>query len=163
MWKKIHVELKFLRYEFHHFIYLLLPLLHLVSVLLQPDLPLSVCSFFFGVADLKTKFSTQHLFFSNQIVFLYSSKLQIVFLFLCSYLDLQIVFFLCSSLYLVLVLVLWNLSSIWINCSTSAHRTWASRTRNASFLNGFKSVLTNKIVSKNYARWQISPHKDTNQ
>ena len=172
MWKKIHVELKFLRFEFHHFIYLLLPLLHLVSILLQPDLPPSVCSFFFGAADLKTRFSTQHLFFSNQIVFLYSSKLQIVFLFLCSYLDLQIVFFLCSSLYLALVL--WNSSSIWINCSTSAvwtwvfrawvcHRTWASRTRNASFLNGFKSVLTNKIVSKNYARWQISPHKDTNQ
>ena len=150
MWKKIHMELKF-----HHFISLLLPLLHPVSVLLQPDCPPSICSFFFGTADLKTRLSTQHLFFSNLIVFLYSSKLQ------------------------HLVLVLWksslrNLSSIWINFSTSAvrtwvfrawvcHRTWASRTRNASFLNGFKSVLTNKIVSKNYARWQISPDKDTNQ
>ena len=143
------IELEFLSLEFHHFI----------------SHPL----FFFSSS------SSPPSVFSNQIVFLHSSsKLQIVFLSLCSSSDLQIVFFLCSSLYpVLLLLVLWNSSlrnssSPWINCSTSTiwtrvfrtwvcHQTRASQTRDASFLNGFKSVLTNKIVSKNYARWQISP------
>ena len=35
-------------------------------------------------------------------------------------------------------------------------RTRASQTRDASFLNGFKTLLTNDILSQNYASLQIT-------
>ena len=76
MRKKIHVKLKFLRLEFHHF--------------------LSQYLFFFFLFSnqIILLFSSQIVFFfSDQTIFLCSSsKLQIIFLILYSSSDLQIVF-----------------------------------------------------------------------
>ena len=36
------------------------------------------------------------------------------------------------------------------------HQTQVSKTRDASFLNGFKTLLTNDILSQNYASLQIT-------
>ena len=39
------------------------------------------------------------------------------------------------------------------------HRTQVSKTRDASFLNGFKTLLTSNILSSHYASLQISRTK----
>ena len=45
----------------------------------------------------------------------------------------------------------------WVFEAGVCHQTRASQTQDASFLNGFKTVLTNRTIFKNYASWQISP------